>query len=136
MPTSAVGTKQCAVSSSSSRAQAATRVSPGSRCPAGWLSTRRPSWTSSTNRKRPPRSTMAATVTLGRQSVKSSHLAGVLPDEIGHAPDALLDRLPGGGVGEAQVLAFAGHARAEMDVCEHREGQQPLAELLGIGGAD
>src|SRR5579862_395718 len=139
MPTSAVGLKRCAVSSITSRAQAAISVSPGSRWPAGWLSTRRPSWSSSTNRNLPSRSMTAATVTLGgRQTDTSGHLPGVPPDEIGHARNALLDRLLRSGVREAHVLAFARNARAEMDVGEHRDArlvQQALAELLRIGRA-
>src|SRR5574341_1138596 len=39
MPTRAVGSKACAVSSSTSRLQAASSDSPGSRWPAGWFST-------------------------------------------------------------------------------------------------
>src|SRR6185369_5132541 len=139
MPTSPVGWKRCAVSSITSRAQASIRVSSGSRWPAGWFSTRLPSCSSSTNRNLPSRSMTAATVTLGRQMLTSGHLAGVSPDEIGHARDALLDRLLRGSVGKAHVLAFARYARAEMDVGEHRHAgfvQQALAELLRILGAD
>src|SRR5258706_9065836 len=66
------------------------------------------------------------------------YAALVLADELRHARDALLDRGFRGGVGEADVLAFAGHARAEVDVGEHRDPglvEQPLPELLGIGSA-
>src|SRR5579885_64397 len=120
MPTRLVGSKRCAVSSITSRAQAASSVSSGSRWPAGWLSTRLPSCISSTNRNRPSRSRIAATVTLGFQVVSvsdtSGHLARVGADEVRHAGDALLDRRLGGRVGEAHVLALAGHALAEVDV--------------------
>ncbi len=37
------------------------------------------------------------------------------------------------------MLAFARHAAAEMDVCQHRDAgftQQALPEFLGIGGTD
>src|SRR5688572_13907675 len=142
MPTSAVGSKRWAVSSITSRAQAATRDSPGSRWPAGWFSTSRPSLRSSTKRKRPSRSITAATVTEGFQIVMkfgSCRLLGVLADEIGHPGDALLDRLLGSGIREAHVLAFARHPGAEVDVGEQRHArlvQQALPELLGIGRAD
>src|SRR6185436_14472883 len=138
MPTSAVGSKRCAVSSSTSRVHAATRDSPGSRWPAGWLSTSRPSIRSSTKRKRPSRSMTAATVTDGFHTM-SGGLAGIGADEVGHARHALLDRLLRRSVGEAHVLALARHARAEMDVGQHRDAgfrQQALPELLGVGGAD
>src|SRR5690348_16035194 len=128
MPTSSRGSNACAVSSSTSRRQAATSDSPGSRCPAGWFSTRRPLMRSSTKRNRPPRSITAATVTLGFQTAikfafGSGCFSGVLPDEIGHALHARLDRLLGSGVGEAHVLAFARHARAEVDVGEDRNAR-------------
>src|SRR3954467_7248109 len=118
---SARGSKTCAVSSSTSRRQAAISDSPGSRWPAGWLSTRRPSMRSSTRRNFPPRSITAATVALGFQitmefAFGSGHFAGVLADKTRHARDARLDRLIGRGVGEAHVLPFAGHARAEVDI--------------------
>src|SRR5512134_2185925 len=159
MPRSAVGVKRCAVSSSTSRATACASDSPGSRWPAGWLSTRRPLAISSTKRNFPSRSITAATVTLGRQRLKrpppprgvswlrcscgarralpsgSRRLARVLADELGHARDALLDRRLRRRVGKTHVLAFARHARAEMDVGEHCDAglvQEALAELLGI----
>ena len=49
-----------------------------------------------------------------------------------------LDRLVRRRVREADVLAVAGHAPAEVDVGEHRHArlvQQALAERLGIGAA-
>src|SRR5256885_7155008 len=67
------------------------------------------------------------------------HAALILPDEFRHARDALLDRGFRGGVGEADVLALPGHARAEMDVGEHGDPglvEQALPELLRIRGAD
>src|SRR5512134_2450485 len=111
MPRSAVGVMRCAVSSSVSRATACTSDSPGSRWPAGWLSTRCPFAISSTNRNLPPRSITAATVTLGLHRVigppppygdpswkeGSRGFAGVLLDELGHARHALLDRRLRGG---------------------------------------
>src|SRR5438093_901991 len=125
MPISAVGSKRCAVSSSTSRRQAAMSDSPRSRWPAGWLSTRRPSIGSSTKRKRPSRSTTAATVAEGLQMLigiafGSGGFFRVLPNELGHSGDALLDRLGRRGVREAHVLAFARDARAEVDVGEKR----------------
>src|SRR5215467_1088848 len=62
----------------------------------------------------------------------------VLPDELRHARDALLDRGVGGRVREADVLAFAGNARAEVDVGEHGDVglvEQALAKLLGVSRA-
>ena len=52
--------------------------------------------------------------------------------------DALLDRRIRRRVREADVLAVARHAAAEMDVGEHGDArfvQQPLAERLGVGAA-
>src|SRR5258706_14535848 len=80
----------------------------------------------------------AATVTDGFHTM-SGGLAGIGADELRHAGDALLDRLLRRGIREAHVLALAGHARAEMDVGEHRHPgleQQTLPELLRIRGAD
>src|SRR4051812_33322410 len=144
MPTSAVGSKRCAVSSMTSRAQAAISVSPGSRWPAGWLRTSLPSMFSSTKRNRPSRSMTAATVTLGFQTdITFACGSGGFPlfflEEARHPRAARLDRLVGRRIREADVLALAGHARAEMDIGEHgnaRLVQQPLPELLGVGGAD
>src|SRR6185295_3387239 len=144
MPTSAVGSKRCAVSSSASRRHAATSDSPGSRWPAGWFSTSLPSMRSSTKRKRPSRSTTAATVAEGFQmpttfTFGSGRFLRVFPDELGHPADAGLDRLLRGGVGKPHVLAFAGDARAEVDVGEQRHArlvQQALPELLRILRAD
>src|SRR5512139_3252041 len=65
MPTTAVGSKPQAVSSSVSRTMASRNVSPSSRWPAGWLITTRPLARSSTRRNRPSRSATAATVTSG-----------------------------------------------------------------------
>src|SRR3954466_11034749 len=140
MAMSAVGSKRCAVSSSTSRRHAAISDSPGSRWPAGWLSTSLPSTRSSTNRKRPSRSTTAATVADGFQmSTAFTFGAGgflrVFPNEFCHPADTGLDRLPGGRIGEPHVLAFAWDARAEVDVGEQRHArlvQQALPELLGI----
>src|SRR5262245_5185012 len=86
----------------------------------------------------------AATVTLGFQTSAipgsgSGDAARRAADEVGHPRDALLDRGPGCRVAEADVLAFAGHARTEVDVREHRDaaiGEQTLAEFLGVGSAD
>src|SRR5438067_2817196 len=144
MPTSERGSKSCAVSSSTSRRQAVISDSPGSRWPAGWLSTSRPSMCSSTKRKRPPRSITAATVTLGRQTdisfaSGSGRFARVFADEIRHALHARLDCLLRRGIGKAHMLALARNAAAEMDVGQHGNtgvGEQPLAEFLGVGGAD
>src|SRR5512139_750100 len=69
MPTTAVGSKPQAVSSSVSRTTASRKVSPSSRCPAGWLITTRPLARSSTNRNLPSRCAMAATVTSGFQTM-------------------------------------------------------------------
>src|SRR4051812_47209163 len=116
--------------------------SPGSRWPAGWLSTSRPSIRSCTNRSLPPSSITAATVALGFQTLNalaSGCLAGVLADEIRHSLDACLDRLLRGGVRKAHVLSLAGHARAEVDIGKHRDSgfqEQALPELLGILGPD
>src|SRR4051812_960695 len=144
MPTSASGSKWCAVSSRTSRRHASTIDSPGSRCPAGWLSTRRPSIFSSTKRNRPSRSMTAATVMLGFQTAitfafGSGRFSGVLPDEVGHALHASLDGLLGGSIGEADVLPFSRYAAAEVNVGEHRNAglvEQTFAELLGIRGRD
>src|SRR5204862_2061354 len=71
-------------------------------------------------------------------STDSGYAALVRADELSHARDALLDRGFRGGVGEADVLAFAGHARAEVDVGEHRDPglvQEALPELLRIRNA-
>src|SRR5918999_1568187 len=120
MPTRPLGSKRCAVSSMTSRRQAASSDSPGSRWPAGWLRTISPSIFSCTSRNLPWRSMTAATVTEGFQIVAtlafgSGRFFCVLADELGHALHARLDRLLRGGVGEAQVLPFAGHAHAEVD---------------------
>src|SRR5918992_970758 len=144
MPMSPVGSKRCAVSSSTSRRQAAMSDSPGSRWPAGWLRTSLPSIFSCTRRNLPCRSMTAATVTEGFQIVAtlafgSGCLFRVLADEVGHALHARLDRLLRGGIGEAKVLPFAGNAHAEVDIGEHRNArlvQQALPELLGVCGAD
>src|SRR5690242_11726420 len=60
-------------------------------------------------------------------------------DEIGHAPDALLDRLIGRGIAEADVLPFVRHARPEMNVGEHRHArlvEQTRTQLLGVARTD
>src|SRR5690349_13003293 len=140
MPTSAVGSKRCAVSSSTSRRHAATSDSPGSRWPAGWFSTSLPSMRSSTKRNRPSRSTTAATVAEGFQMSTTSTfgsgcLLRVVPDEVRQPGDSGLDRLLRSGVGEAHVLPLARDARAEMDVREQRDArlvQQALPELFGV----
>src|SRR5207247_1842083 len=144
MPISAVGSKRCAVSSSTSRRQAAISDSPGSRWPAGWLRTSLPSIGSSTRRKRPSRSMTAATVAEGLQiligiAFGSGRFLGVRADEVGHARHTLFDCLRGRGVREAHVLAFAGDARAEVDVGEQRHAglvEQALPELLRVLGSD
>src|SRR5262249_38141589 len=67
------------------------------------------------------------------------HAALVLPDELRHARDALLDRGVGRRVGKSDVLPFAGHARAEVDIGEDGDPgfvEQALAELLGVRCAD
>src|SRR3954464_15410548 len=138
MPTSASGSKWCAVSSRTSRRHASTIDSPGSRCPAGWLSTRRPSIFSSTRRNWPSRSITAATVTLGFQTAitfafGSGRFSSVLPDEVGHALHAGLDRRLRRGVGEAHMLTLTGHACAEVDVGQDGDArvvEQTFAELL------
>src|SRR3954466_10507651 len=143
MAMSAVGSKRCAVSSSTSRRHAAISDSSGSRWPAGWLSTSLPSTRSSTNRKRPSRSTTAATVADGFQmsttfTLGSGGFLRVFLDEFGHPADTGLDRLPGGRIGEPHVLPFTRDARAEVDVgeqCHARLVQQALPELLRILGA-
>jgi len=53
----------------------------------------------------------------------SRHLPGVLSDEIGHARHPGLDLLLRGSVGEAHVLAFPRHARAEVNVGEQRDAR-------------
>ncbi len=59
MPTTPFGVNDRAVSSRVSRFTASSRLSPSSRCPAGWLNTVGPSSTrSSTTRKRPSSSMM------------------------------------------------------------------------------
>src|SRR3989304_6158087 len=55
------------VSSRVSRRAASARLSPGSRWPAGWFSTWRPSMVSSTSSTRPPSITTVATVACGAQ---------------------------------------------------------------------
>src|SRR3954469_10380949 len=72
-PSSSVGRKCQAVSSSASRAQPSAGVSPGSRWPAGLLMRRPSEVSSSIMRKRPSRSMTAATVTLGRQRLSMAH---------------------------------------------------------------
>src|SRR6056297_375535 len=62
MPMSSRGMNPRPVSSSISRTTACSRLSPCSRCPEGWLKTISPWACSSTMRKRPSRSTTAATV--------------------------------------------------------------------------
>src|SRR5690348_3814076 len=60
------------VSSSASRQAACNRLSPGSRCPAGWLKSSVPRTSSSTIRKRWPRWITQATVTCGHQMSRES----------------------------------------------------------------
>src|SRR5262245_31789407 len=62
MPVTESGLKAQPVSSSVSRTTASASDSPGSRWPAGWFSTTRRAARSCTNRNRPLRSAMAATV--------------------------------------------------------------------------
>src|SRR5580698_3392659 len=65
----ACGWKPQAVSSRTSRTMAASKVSPCSTCPAGWLNTRRRLIRSSTTRKRPSVSVTAATVISGERAM-------------------------------------------------------------------
>ena len=92
---------------------------------------------SSTRRKRPLRSMTAATVVEGFQTSALRAQAFLVFFRMKSAMRATpcLDRLLGGRVREADVLAFARHARAEMDVGEHRDAGLVAAgacELLGI----
>src|SRR3984957_19895056 len=65
----AFGSKPHAVSSRVSRTTAASRVSPCSTWPAGWLKTSRRLMRSSTTRKRPSVSVTAATVISGERAI-------------------------------------------------------------------
>src|SRR6185369_441433 len=94
MPSSAVGRNRCPVSSSVSRAQPSAGDSPGSRCPAGLLSFSPSTVSSSTRRKRPSRSMMAATVTLGFQRMSMRRIIGTL-GVYGHPRRFPDRRLPG-----------------------------------------
>src|SRR5579862_1963856 len=73
------GSKCQAVSSRTSRTTAASRVSPRSTCPAGWLKTRRRLMRSSTIRKRPAVSATAATVMSGARLMRAIVPAGGKP---------------------------------------------------------
>src|SRR5690606_6764699 len=88
------------VSSRVSRTAAWARLSPGSRWPAGWLSTSRPSIRSSTSSSRPSRATTLATVTWGCQWLIGCVSVSVAPGNRHRDPG--LSGRHGGGVHRAR----------------------------------
>src|SRR5215831_13054876 len=130
--TEAQSTRSCRVEqySSSSSSSQFFMNRPTTSCPARLRSS------AATDESTPPD---IPTTILSPAMTSLRHAALVLPDELRHARDALLDRGVGRRVGEADVLPFARDAGTEVDVGEHchaRFVEETLPELLRVRCAD
>src|SRR6056297_759751 len=129
MPTSSRGMKPRPVSSSISRTTACSRLSPCSRCPEGWLKTISPWACSSTMRKRPSRSTTAATVRSVSMPAGAPLMSDIEPAELVFHLARVPDFVEGGQV----HVGDRGHVM--VDDAFPARGVQPVDDAAAVGDA-